>query len=133
MIKSMTSYGNGECRINNKIFIAEVKSLNNRYRDIILRIPNTLQVMEDEIRALISSRIQRGRIETSIRVENEGKEIEYNLELNLPLVRAYHNIFRKLYNEFGLDGNINPEYISQMKDVILIKPDLTLKMKDSEL
>ena len=40
MIKSMTAYGRGEYEINGTIFSAEIKSLNNRYRDIVLKFGN---------------------------------------------------------------------------------------------
>ena len=122
MIKSMTAYGRGEYSYDDGIFTAEVKSLNNRFRDIVLRIPNTLQVLEDEIRSLISSRIQRGRIEVSIKFENNGKESDYGLELNLPLIRSHVRIFKQLSEELGLDETIRPEYLAQLKDAILIKP-----------
>ncbi len=37
-------------------------------------------------------------------MEKEGVELEYDLELNLPLVRSYLRIFRQLSEEFGLEG-----------------------------
>ena len=122
MIKSMTAYGRGEYIHDNGVFIAEMKSLNNRYRDIVLRIPNTLQVLEDEIRAKISSKIRRGRIEVSIKREKNGKDMEYSLELNQALVKSYANIFQQLSNEFDLTEKVHPGYFSLMKDIIVMKP-----------
>jgi len=119
----MTAYGRGEYVLGDTGFIAEIKSVNNRYRDVILRIPKTLQIIEDEIRSHVSSRIRRGRVEVSIKIEKGGGETEYDLELNHPLVRSYLRIFGQLNDEFGLDEKIRPEYLSQMKDVILVKPE----------
>lgn len=122
MIKSMTAYGRADYSDDDKIFTVEVKSLNNRFRDIVLRIPNTLQTIEDEIRSLISSRIQRGRVEVSIKLERIGKDSDYGLDLNLPLIRSYVRIFRELNEELGLEEKIRPEYLAQIKDVIIFKP-----------
>jgi uncharacterized protein (TIGR00255 family) len=122
LIKSMTAYGRADYSDDDKIFTVEVKSLNNRFRDIVLRIPNTLQAIEDEIRSLISSRIQRGRVEVSIKLERIGKDSDYGLELNLPLIRSHVHIFRQLNEELGLDEKIRPEYLAQIKDVIVFKP-----------
>ena len=122
MIKSMTAYGRADYSDDDKIFTVEVKSLNNRFRDIVLRIPNTLQAIEDEIRSLISSRIQRGRVEVSIKLERIGKDSDYGLDLNLPLIRSYVRIFRELNEELGLEEKIRPEYLAQIKDVIIFKP-----------
>ena len=123
MIKSMTAYGRGEYALNDTIFIAEIKSLNNRHRDIVLRIPRTLQVLEDDIRSQISSSIRRGRIEVSIQTDKKGNETDYGMELNLPLVRSYLRIMKQLGDEFGLDQKISPDSLFQMKDVIIIKPE----------
>ena len=123
MVKSMTAYGRGEHSHGSRSFIAEIKSLNHRYRDVIVRIPKAFQILEDEIRSQVSSRIKRGRVEISIQMEKNSIEAEYNLELNLPLVRSYIQIFEKLKDEFGLDEKISPDYLCQMKDVIQIRPE----------
>ena len=123
MIKSMTAYGRGEYTHGDTEFVAEIKSVNNRYRDVILRTPKALQVLEDEIRSQISSRTRRGRIEVSVQMAKNGGEVEYDLELNSPLVSSYFKIFKELSEKFGLDDKIRPEYLCQMRDVILFKPE----------
>jgi uncharacterized protein (TIGR00255 family) len=119
----MTAYGRGEYSFGSQSFIAEIRSLNHRYRDVIIRVPKVFQTLEDEIRSKISSRIKRGRIEVSIQMEKNSGEAEYDLELNLPLVRSYLRIFEKLKDEFGLDEKIRPDYLAQMKDVIQVRPE----------
>ena len=123
MIKSMTAYGRGEYQQGDTLFIAEIRSLNNRYRDIILRIPGNVQILEKELKPIISSRIRRGRIEVSIKIENTGEESPYDLELNVPLVNSYFKIFNDLAEQFGLDQKIRIESLCQMRDVILVKPE----------
>ena len=118
----MTAYGRGECSEGDTTFTAELKSLNNRYRDVVLRIPKTFQALEDEIRSQIASRVRRGRIEVSIQMGKNAAESEYDLELNLPLVRSLIQIFKDLNEQFGLDDKIAPETLCQMRDVILYKP-----------
>jgi len=122
MIKSMTAYGRGEYVLGDSAFIAEIRSVNNRYRDLILRIPKSLQTFEDEIRSLISARIRRGRIEVSVQAGKNGGEADYDLELNRPLVRSYLKIISQLSEEFGLDKRLSPESLCQMRDIILMKP-----------
>ena len=118
----MTAYGRGEHSEGDTTFTAELKSLNNRYRDVILRIPKTFQALEDEIRSQIASKVRRGRIEVSIQMEKNATETEYDLELNLPLVKSLIQIFGELNEKFGLDDKIAPETLCQMRDVILYKP-----------
>jgi uncharacterized protein (TIGR00255 family) len=119
----MTAYGRGEYQQGDSLFIVEIRSLNNRYRDIVLKIPKNYQILEKELKTLISSRIKRGRIEVSAQIDNGDEESPYNLELNVPLVRSYLEIFNQLSEQFGLDQEIKLESLCQMRDVILVKPE----------
>ncbi len=122
MLKSMTSYGNSETIQDSVRFTAEIKSVNNRYRDIILRIPKSLQVLEDEIRSAVASRIRRGRIDVTVQMQKENSEAEYDLELNRPLVDSYFRIFEQLREDFGLEDRVKPHELCQMRDVLQVKP-----------
>ena len=127
MLKSMTSYGNSEFNQNGLRFTAEIKSVNNRYRDIILRIPKSLQAIEDEIRSTVASRIRRGRIDVILQMEKDNSEPEYDLELNRPLVESYFRIFEQLKEDFALEDHIRPHELCQMRDVLQVKsPDVDL-------
>ncbi len=121
MIKSMTAYGRGEYTQGTSIFTVELKSFNNRFRDIVLRIPRTLQALEEEIRSQVSSSVRRGRVEVSIQMGTNSGEGEYQLELNAPLVESYLRIFRELDKEYGLDERVSPDSLCQMKDIIIFK------------
>ena len=122
MIRSMTGYGRGESERADKVFIAEIRSVNNRFREVIVRIPRTLQVFEEEVRSQVASRMRRGRIDVSIQIEREGEEL-IRLQLNSPLVASYLGIMKQLRDEFGLDDRVNPLDLCQLKDVILFKPE----------
>ena len=54
MIKSMTAYGRSEHRTEDVLYTVEVRSLNHRYRDIILRIPKNFQVLDARFREVIA-------------------------------------------------------------------------------
>ena len=123
MIKSMTAYGRGEYTFEDKRFVAEIKSVNNRYRDIIVRCPKSIQGLEEEIRSQVASRIKRGRIEVFIQMERGEEEVAYDLELNVPLVKSYLKIFKRLCETLGVDQKISPETLWQMKDVVVVKPE----------
>jgi uncharacterized protein (TIGR00255 family) len=122
LIRSMTGYGQGDYALGERKFIAEVKSVNYRYRDVVIRLPKSLQVVEEEVRGQVASKFRRGRIEVILQVEKGMEETQVDLELNLPLVRSYLSVFNQLKEEFGVDGEIRPDEFCQMKDVVLVKP-----------
>ena len=122
MLKSMTGYGRAESSKGALEFSVEIRSGNNRFREIILRLPQSLQPSEDRIRSIVSSRLRRGRIEVSIQIKDNGDK-GLNLELNRPLVRAYATIFNELNEELGCKQPIDLFFFSQLKDTIIVKQD----------
>jgi len=118
----MTGYGRAESSKGALEFSVEIRSGNNRFREIILRLPQSLQPSEDRIRSIVSSRLRRGRIEVSIQIKDNGDK-GLNLELNRPLVRAYTTIFNELNEELGCKQPIDLSFFSQLKDTIIVKQD----------
>ncbi|MCP4576239.1 MAG: YicC family protein [Deltaproteobacteria bacterium] len=123
MIKSMTAYGKGDYPQNDKRFLVEIKSLNNRYRDIIIRMPKNLQGFEKQLRTLIDSKIRRGRVEVFFQIESTREAPPYALELNMPMVDAYLKIFAQLSSRSGLNQELRLETLLQMNDVVNVKTD----------
>jgi uncharacterized protein (TIGR00255 family) len=122
MLKSMTAYGSAESLKDNFEFIVELRSVNYRYRDIIVRLPQSLQIFEEKVRAIVSSTVKRGRIEVSIQIKNNGDE-GVQFELNRPLVKAYIKVFKELNEELECNQHIDPCFFSQLKDIIITKQD----------
>ena len=120
-MKSMTAYGRGEHEMGKNNLTAEIKTLNNRYRDIILRLPSSLQEFEDFIRAEISNRVKRGRIELSIQLTT-SEDTTYSLELNRQLLNAYRKLYEEMNSEFGTDDKLKPEYFLQIRDAVISTP-----------
>ena len=122
MINSMTAYGRGECRLGDTLFMAEIKGLNHRFLDIVLRMPRNLMALEKDLKDLISSRIQRGRIEVFLEMQNQEGNIPYELELNEPLAKSYIEIYDRLTTLAGTKEKVSVSALWQMKDVIISKP-----------
>lgn len=122
MVKSMTGFGRGENAAGEMGFTVELKSINNRYKDIVIRIPKELQPLEELVRVQVGSKIRRGRVEVFIQMRRNEDVNEYELELNLPLVSSYVRIMKQINEEFGLEPNIRAEALCQMKDVIQVVP-----------
>ncbi len=118
----MTAYGKGEHLKDGKRFLVEIRSLNNRYRDVVLRLPKNLHGFEKELRSHIEKKVQRGRIEVAFQVESSEDMPPLALELNLPMVDAYLRIFDQLSRRSGLKQELRLETLLQMNDVVTVKP-----------
>lgn len=123
MIKSMTAYGRGEYQDGNRSYICELKSVNNRHKDILLRSPRNLQPIEESLRLLLSSGIGRGRVEATIQIEKAENDLPYELEINKPLVDAYVRICSELADRSGFKNDVGISALIGMRDVILTKTE----------
>ncbi len=62
MISSMTGYGKGVAENSNFTVELEIKSVNSRFLDIYLKLPNSLMNREYEIREMIKGKVSRGKL-----------------------------------------------------------------------
>jgi len=60
MIKSMTGFGQSELKDEEKTVIVELRSVNNKYLKINLRIPDILSGVEDKIEKLLKKELVEG-------------------------------------------------------------------------
>lgn len=73
MIKSMTAYACNEAEISNLTINCELRSVNHRYSDVSLKLPDNLRFMETELRALLGAQIKRGKVECTINYKKTAK------------------------------------------------------------
>ncbi|MCC5885758.1 MAG: YicC family protein [Gammaproteobacteria bacterium] len=69
MIRSMTAFARGELDTPFGRLACEIRSVNHRYLDLSLRLPETLRGSEVALREQIRSRVERGKVECSVRLE----------------------------------------------------------------
>lgn len=100
MIKSMTGFGKAEFEVNNKKFTIEIKSLNSKQVDINTRTPALYREKDIVIRKLLSEKLERGKIDFNIYVENLGDES--NSKINEPILKSYFNHLNRISAELNL-------------------------------
>lgn len=120
MVMSMTGYGRGCIEEEGKSFNVEIKSVNNRYLDINIRLPRQINPLEDNIRKLVSSRISRGKIDMYINLEKYGED-DIVVNVDEGLARSYYNAFSSLKDMFGLKDDITVSLLSKSPDVLNIE------------
>lgn len=84
MIRSMTAFARLEKQDTFASLSCEIKSVNHRYLDISVRLPENLKHLEPKIRTALRNSLARGKIECSLRAEELATENErFELDLNL--------------------------------------------------
>ncbi len=117
----MTGFGKEVIKLPDKHITIEVKSLNSKQLDIHLRIPVYYKEKEPEIRHLISSILERGKIEITLNIENTG--VTSNHYLNIPLIEKYFSDLSGLSKELGEDQEQLLPIIIKLPDVIKTETD----------
>ena len=74
MIRSMTAFAGNEAEIGDLTINCELRSVNHRYCDITLRLPDRLRFIEVELRTAIAAKISRGKIECSLSYKKQAKK-----------------------------------------------------------
>ena len=117
MIRSMTAFARVSVAVGGKHWVVEVKSLNQRYFELSLRLPPVMYSFESQVRPLIQSVLRRGKITLSISEEGrKGESLEY--ELDQDQVKAYLASAKKIKAKFKLEGKLTVEEIMRLPGVV---------------
>lgn len=116
MIKSMTGYGKSEFTIGGDVYSIEVKSLNNRFMDMKVRLPERFYATENLVRRELKKRFARGSFNLFVNtVVSEAP----TLRLNLPVVRAYLDAAGEIKEEFGVEGTLDAAFFMRLKEAFV--------------
>jgi uncharacterized protein (TIGR00255 family) len=116
MIKSMTGYGRSETVCQDKSIVVEVKSVNHRFLEILLRTPSALFPMEMQYKKKITEKFKRGRIEVFIKFEGEGSETS-KINFNPEIARAYYDLLNRMKDEFKLESPVTLQTLAGFRDI----------------
>ncbi|MFN5415823.1 MAG: YicC/YloC family endoribonuclease [Flavobacteriia bacterium] len=94
MIQSMTGYGKATDTFQGKTVSVEMKSLNSKSLDLYTKIAPLYREKEVLIRQIISEKLNRGKVDLSISIENSGSS--KNTEINKELAKAYFEDIKSL-------------------------------------
>lgn len=111
----MTGYGRGNVSSETFNVNVEIKTVNNRFLDINLRMPYELQPLESELKKIITHRLSRGRVDVNLQTERT-EEIVY--ELNRPLISGYLSAMKQMQDEFSLPGEPDINVIARLPNVL---------------
>jgi len=120
LLRSMTGYGRGESSAQGKKFIVELKAVNHRFIEVVLRLPRSILPMEDRIKRLIQSRITRGRIDGFLGVEDCGEKTAA-VKVDKALAAAYYKAMKELQEDLGVEGKIKLKHLIALPGILVLE------------
>ncbi len=117
MIRSMTGYGKGESS-NDEIRIkVELKSVNNRYLDISVKLPRYLLYLEESIKRAVKEKLNRGKVDVFINLEYENIS-SLEVKVDIPLAMNFKKALEDLKEQLHLEDVIRLNNILSVSDII---------------
>ena len=97
MIKSMTAFASGEAELADLLVNCELRTVNHRYCDLSFKIPERLRFIESDARAILSNKLNRGKIECSFSYKKQNRDGQ-SFNVNLEAVSALLKITEQIEN-----------------------------------
>lgn len=117
MIRSMTGYGREAYEDDGLSLDIEVKSINSRYLDISIRMPNQFNFLEDKIRKLIKEKISRGRVDVFIRTTKRNIT-KSNINVDLDAALDMKEKLESIIKHTGIHSRVSLNDILRNEDVL---------------
>ncbi len=116
----MTGFGRGSYNGHGLSLSVELKTVNNRFLDVNVRLSAELQKIEAEIKRSVGARLARGRVDVNLQFDRD-ESVSY--EVNSPLISSYIAALNELKNEFALPGEPDINVIARLPNVLLVKKE----------
>lgn len=116
----MTGYGRGETIGENRKWTIEGKSVNHRFLDVSIKMPRSLSVFEEKIRAEIKKKIDRGRVDIYVKVTDEDEQ-KKQVKLDRELAKAYYFALEEISKVLMIPNDISTLDIASMPEVLAIE------------
>ena len=120
MVKSMTGFGHAEAVSEKRKLTVEMKSVNNRYLDVNIRMPKKFSAFEAQVRNVLKEYVSRGKVDVFISEETFA-EGAGEVVLNTALAKQYMDACNSISSELGIDGQVKITDIARFPDVITVR------------
>lgn len=121
MLKSMTGYGRSAAVIDGYDIRLEIRSVNNRYLDVNVRIPRLYGYLEEKIKKQIQTRVSRGKVDIFLSLERPAGESQKPV-LDEALAQGLVSILKDFAARHNLKDDVSVTAIARFPDVLVQKP-----------
>jgi uncharacterized protein (TIGR00255 family) len=122
MIRSMTGFGRASGEVGAKYFVTvAAKSVNHRYLETSVRVPEVLWEMEQPIRSLAAEIFSRGKVDVSVRSQRIH-EPDYSVRINRRVADAVIPQVKTIADELGVDSRFTVADLLRIPDLLEVQP-----------
>ncbi len=127
MIKSMTAFGRAENILEERSYVVEMRSVNRRYCEISVHLPQPLLPLEERIKKVVAEKFSRGRVDVTVKIK-DGSRTTSEIELNFPLAKAYYAALSEMAEALGIGEKVRLQTLIDLEGVVTAKePEVDLE------
>ena len=117
MVRSMTGFGRAESAFRNGKITIEIKTVNHKFFDETLKLPNGIAAFEDRIKEVLQKRILRGKV--NLNLIYDGKPLkDERIRINNDVAKRYYNELLKMKKHLGLKDDITTKDLVGLPGVL---------------
>lgn len=116
----MTGYGSGENDEHDYRTTVEIKAVNHRYNEILIRLPKNCNALEDRIRKTVAAALHRGHIEVFVGVSYHGQRSN-TVTVDNGLAIAYYNAVKGLAQTLDVPADDVLYLVARFPEVIAVQ------------
>ena len=117
---SMTGFGKGTAAMDGREVTIELKSVNHRFLDVAMRLPHTLNYLEEPIRSCLQARLSRGHVEVWITYNNTRKDATA-VKADLNVLSAYMDAFASIKAQYDLRDELSLMDVARLPEVMKVQ------------
>ncbi len=122
MIRSMTGYGSAKGTVAGFAVTVELRSVNNRYLDLGIKLPRGFLFAESEIKNYIQKKVLRGKVDFFITLDTVESD-QTRIRVNTRLAEAYRNAITEIGQNLALPASVSALDIARFSDVLSLEKE----------
>ncbi len=122
MIRSMTGYGSAKGKAGGLSLCLELRSVNNRYLDLSIRVPRGFLFAEEEMKSYLQERIARGKLDVFLNITGSEEE-QLRVHINDQLAASYLDAMKQLAEEHQLPVNLSSLDLARLPEVMTLEKE----------
>jgi uncharacterized protein (TIGR00255 family) len=116
----MTGFGRGESENKQYKIVIEIKSVNHRYNDIIIKMPKKLNVLEEKMKAKIKNYVNRGRVEVFVNFEESEAE-NFVITPNYTVLDQYVSALEAIKDKYTVVDDMGVSLLARYPDALKVE------------
>ena len=116
---SMTGFGRAEHENDKGRITVEINTVNSRFLDFQIRMPRSFSPLENDIKTLLTTKFNRGKVVVNISIDNNS--VPEQISLDEEKVESYLKIYDLLKEKFNLSGDLSFREFVSLPDLIKLE------------